>query len=70
MLLRFDELPDVSESTDMLFQLVSGGGSNTLQKLFADVIAQRKLRGRIDSITMPVVHGTRAEPVAQDRPRS
>ncbi len=70
MLLRFDELPDVSESTDMFFQLVSGGGSNTLQKLFADVIAQRKLRGRIDSITMPVVHGTRAEPVAQDRPRS
>lgn len=56
VLARFDEMPQVSRATDMLFHLVSGGGS-TLQKMFADAVAQQKLRGRVDAITLPRLHG-------------
>jgi hypothetical protein len=59
LLVRFDEQPSISESTEMLLSLMGGGSG--MQKLFNDEMAQKKLRGRLTEISLPKLHGVRAD---------
>lgn len=57
LLVRFDEQPNISESTEMLFNLV--GCDSGMQKHFNDEVTRQKMRGHFTELTLPKLHGKR-----------
>lgn len=60
MLLRCDELPSMSDASEMLFGLVGGDSSSIsgLSKLLQDAISQQKLADRVKALMKPRTKGT------------
>ena len=63
MLIRFDELPSVEASLEVLFSLVGGReNQNSLNKLFMDTVGQQRLDERVAQVSRPRVKATRVRP--------
>ena len=63
MLIRFDELPSVEASLEVLFSLVGGReNQNSLNKLFMDTVGQQRLDERVAQVSRPRVKATLVKP--------
>lgn len=63
MLIRFDELPSVEASLEVLFSLVGGReNQNSLNKLFMDTVGQQRLDERVAQVSRPRVKAMRVRP--------
>lgn len=63
MLIRFDELPSVEASLEVVFSLVGGKeGRNSLNKLFMDTVGQQRLDERVAQVSRPRVKATLVKP--------
>lgn len=55
LLIRFDEQPSLSESTEMLLDLLGSDGG--IRTHFQEEITKQKLRGQFRAVSLPKLHG-------------